>query len=731
MEQKDAPITRKAEAPAVKPALLRVFTDGRKATALWAYGLTVLVGAFLLFSIQPIAGKMLLPRLGGSTSVWSATLLFFMGVLLLGYVYAYILSRLRISAQIIVHAIVLLGVSLSVVINAIDGRLLLKETAYAAVGDAPFLYIFRFLAVQIGAPCLLLSATSTLLQVWFGTMPSGRTPYRLYASSNAGSLAAIAAYPFVIEPYLPLSWQMQTWSAVFMAYAVGMLLCMIYAFTTIKRTTHVLDSVSTSIRPGSRSMQGFARVLCWIGLPALASFQLVTTTAEITQGIAAVPFFWLVPLALYLLSYILCFSGERWYGRMPWTSALFGGIFFSIVIWTHMLISVSVLYELAIYSAILFCLCMVCHGELYRARPDSRFIAGFYMASALGGALGGFLGSVVSPMVFTRGLWEFPFGLLMGGILGGTLFVRSVRDLFSLKKRRILQYAVAAALVLPFIITVADKRPSQLIEATRNFYGVLNIRRAAETNSGKSVITLDNGRILHGNQFVESAYARTPTTYYGFESGAGLALRFNPQGAQGKPVRVGVIGLGTGTLAAYCREKDYFRFYELNPEVIKMARKHFSYLSSCRGSLDIIEGDARVALEEERRSGALHGFDVLLVDAFTDDAIPAHLLTREALALYADHLNAEHGLLGIHISNHYLNLAPLVGALARDAGWESILIDSPGEAVSGGVGSEWVLLTRDKAFFKTSPFRKYTSPFVDNETSLWTDEYSSIFEVLR
>ena len=730
MERPDTSMTQQSEAPALRPAPLRF---RKTAMAMWAYGSTVLVGAFLLFSIQPIAGKVLLPRLGGSTSVWSATLLFFMTALLVGYAYAYVLCKMRVAMQILLHTAVLLAVCLSAAINLFGGRLLFHQTAYASSALAPFSYIFLFLTTQIALPYILLSATSTLLQVWFGRVAAGRVPYRLYAFSNAGSLAAVAAYPFVIEPYLPLSLQMRAWLAMFLIYGAGMLVCMGYVFARSGTRAVHLPPFTAVAPEGGGAGPRLWKVLCWIGLAGFASFQLITTTATMTQGIAAVPLFWLVPLSLYLLSYVLCFSGERWYSRMVWASLLFVGSFFSVAVWTHMLISVPVLYELAIYSSALFCLCMVCHGELYHIRPDTRFISGFYLASAFGGALGGFMGSIISPIVFTRGLYEFPFGFMVGGVVGGLLLLYLIHDLFSPKKLRILRYAVVAALILPFMVTMIATPPHRMVEATRNFYGVLKIEKETDIKSGKSLMALYNGRILHGNQFLDPALRRAPTTYYGTESGAGLALRFHPARVQHKPLRVGVVGLGVGTLAAYCQKGDTFRFYEINPAVIRVAREYFSYLEDCPGAVSIVTGDARVALEEELWVEIQNQFDVLLIDAFTDDAIPVHLLTREAFALYRAHMTGS-AILGVHISNNHLDLGSLVSALARDAGWDAVRVDSAGISEQGGARSQWMLIAPTDSVFQADAFRSHISPAVperQDARKIWTDDYSSIFQVLR
>lgn len=705
-------------------------------TRSFLYGFTIFIGAFLMFVLEPMAGKILLPHFGGSAGVWSAALLFFMTALLAGYVYVYFLSFARPGTQVIIQALLLLSALFLVILMALPEWQGSFFENIDITGSLPFFSIFKVLTVRIGLLFILLSTTSSLLQSWLALAAPRKTPYRLYALSNAGSLLALVAYPFLIEPHLSLSSQTNLWSYAFMLYGVCFFSCMalLAYYLRLPPSAHHSEIAAPETTTDGREKQNFSgrRVLSILALTALPSMHLVATTAAITQGVAAVPFFWLVPLALYLLSFVLCFSSSRIFNRTVWGALLFPGVIVSLVAWTGASSALPVMLVVFLYSGTLFFLSMLCHGELYRLRPPVSGLPGFYVLVALGGALGAAFGSIGAPLLFVRGMWEFPLGLFYGGVFALAAIASICRRAFGESARFFIYPALLGSLLVPLFSIIPAQYASNVIAASRNFYGLLTIREEVDKHSGAPVRFLVNGAIYHGSQFQSAALRRVPTTYYGEGSGAGVALRLHPRRSIGVPLSVGVVGLGAGTLAAYCEKGDAFRLYEINPAVIALARSHFSYLADCPGEVAVVEGDARLALEEEMKSRPDEHFDVLLIDAFTDDAIPTHLLTQEVFALYRQRVESSHGILAVHVSNKHLELAPLVGALAREAGWEAILVEAPGAPERGEVFSQWVLASSDATVLHHQRLASTTVPLQVWKAGepLWSDDYSSIFQVL-
>jgi SAM-dependent methyltransferase len=675
------------------------------------YAAPILVGAFLLFQVQPIIARMILPWFGGSAAVWTTCLLFFQSVLLLGYLYAHVLHwALRPNAQAAVH-ILLLAASVAVLP-------ILPSAAWKPAGtEDPSLRILLLLAATVGLPYFLLSTTGPLVQAWYARTHEGAIPYRLYALSNAGSMFALVSYPILIEPLLGTRTQALTWSG---SYVLFVLLCSLTAW--LYRGT----DPAPRIRRPEPSAPAPARAvrLLWVALPASASILLLAVTNHITQNIAAIPFLWILPLSLYLLSFILCFESPRWYPRNFYLR-LFAVTAASMAYALSEQFRNSPVKVMApFFAAGLFICCMVCHGELARLKPHPSRLTSYYVMIALGGALGGVFVALLAPRVF-NGYYELPAGLAAcvavvwlalradphSGLAGP--WMRPAPLAASL-------LAVAVIGYLAFIIQQSGHGVRLMV---RNFYGGLKVTDTTADDDDRPIRRLTNGTITHGEQFLDPQYANLPTTYYGPNSGIGRAIR---QRQANGPLRVGVIGLGAGTLAAYGRPGDEYRFYDINPLVVRLAHTEFTFLKNSEARIKVVLGDARLSLEREPPQN----FDILAVDAFSGDSIPVHLLTREAFALYFRHLKPD-GVLAVHVSNRYLNLRPVVQLAAAALGKEARVIDNQGDD-NEVFRASWVLVTADPGFFDT-PLLHTAAAIIapPHHLRLWTDDYSNLFAILK
>lgn len=685
-----------------------------------AYASTIFVGAFLLFQVQPIIGKYILPWFGGSPSVWSVAMLFFMTVLLIGYAYAHALSRFSKRVQIIVHlaltAIALFGIWFT--LHVWGSPLTPGREWIPAEGTPPALSVLRVLAVSIGIPYFLLSTTSSLFQSWWSRFPNASSPYSFYTLSNLASLLAVLSYPFLVEPNFSLLSQGILWSYGYFLYGA---LVLVGAFLFFRYGTGEV-SVEAKTDGNTKEEPSRKTIRMWLGLSTLSAVVLLAVTNKITQSIATVPFLWLLPLSLYLLSYIIAFSGSRFYNRLLFSAGLLVLIFTTIAFGETGKIN-NFLLLTGLYSLVLFISCLVCHIELYENRPHSRYLTKFYLIISAGGVLGGIFVGLLAPVLF-RGFWEVPLALLGSALLAFSLILRS-----DFEVTRFQRIAITGALIFVACFT-AFKTANNMIEVDRNFYGLLSVY---EAGLGKDSVGrfISNGKIVHGSQFLSVAKRKFPTSYYGENSGVGLAIIHHPKREKEEPLRVGVIGLGAGVLAAYGKTGDTFIFYEINRDVLRIAKEFFTFLSDSPAKVEIVLGDARLSLEKELGTGTSDGLDVLAVDAFSDDAIPVHLLTKEAFELYKKHLSVG-GILAVHISNRHLDLYPVVLGLAEETGLRSERINSVPIDEKGVLKSEWVLLslpeTESIAFLAgvvPSPTDENIKPIV------WTDNYSNLFKVLR
>jgi hypothetical protein len=755
------------------------------------FAVTIFIGAFLLFQVQPLIGKYILPWFGGGPGVWTTCMLFFQIVLLAGYAYAHFLTRyLRPRAQAAVHSVLLVA--------AMACLPIIPGDRWKPFGlQTPTLQILQLLSVCVGLPYFVLSATGPLIQQWFSRANPLRSPYRLYALSNIGSLLALLTYPFYFESHLTRKAQASMWAWGLLAYAIGCGACAFTVFRAgVPAAATTPEPLTSATAAGPCTWARWLQPFFWIALPASASLLLLAVTNKICQDVAVIPFLWVLPLALYLLSFIICFDSPRWYARLPYTLGLVAGL--AAICWALFEgTDASIYQQVVIYSLGLFVCCMVCHGELYRLRPEPRRLTTFYLLIAAGGALGGLLAAVVAPLIFDN-FFELHWGLflcallflfvcLLGqtdpateqrkfavldrwqaiswslliaaifgldwfirhfgphirgmskpGILGTRVAVLALFTVFILSwiarghAKAFRQWRALSAIWLTLGVGVlgavlwkqAHSSSEDKVSTTRNFYGVLSVYEHRRDEPDGHHFLLQHGRITHGLQFVDPELARKPTTYYGESSGVGLAVHVLPPAGR----RIGVIGLGTGSMAVYGRAGDYLRIYEINPQVRTLATTRFTYVNNCPALVDIVMGDARLSMERDTPQD----LDLLVLDAFSSDAIPVHLLTKESFEVYLRHLK-QSGIIAVHISNHYLDLEPVVVNVARHFGFRIALIDfEENEDEWWLYASSWILLTRDPNLFTLPPIKSSVSTLSTNSAlPLWTDDFSSLFQILK
>lgn len=750
------------------------------------YALTIFTGAFLLFQVQPLIGKYILPWFGGSPGVWTTCLLFFQLLLLGGYAYAHVLSsRFSPKRQAVIHcALLLLSLAFLPIVPS--------ESWKPAPGADPTFGILHLLTVCIGLPYLVLSATGPLLQHWFSRAHPGRSPYRLYSLSNVGSLLALLSYPFYFEPKFSRHDQAWLWSGGMIIYVA---VCG-YCAWRASRSEQVPNAPGETQTSPVRSRAAWSDRGLWIAFPAVASILLMATTNKLCQDVAVIPFLWILPLALYLLSFILCFDHPRWYKRGLF-SALFVVAASVVIVLLFKGNGIRLALQVLGYSGALFVACMVCHGELFRLRPAPKYLTGYYLHISAGGALGGLLVAIVAPAVFSRlveleiGLWLLAYlvaivcimsaswslacgsavGLLLTGLVvpivsasraartsgwgsalksefgtfyreygvfAGVLLLIVVVCLLSRRafwrKEWKLQFgavplAITLGMGIVLIVEIGEDAHST-VEATRNFYGALAVTEHNNDSVLMHYYALMHGSITHGLQFTEKPQSHFRTSYYGETSGVGLAILHVPA-LGGK--KIGVVGLGTGSLAAYGESGDKIRFYDINPEVIRLARTRFTYLADTAASIDVVLGDARLSMERELHEAQFQQFDVLVLDAFSSDAIPVHLLTKEAIELYLEHM-AYGGIIAVHTSNRYLDLDPVIFKIADTLGlYASLIVDDPPDKEWWVYRSSWILLSKQADVLQAKEISDASSSPSKGKPGLrlWTDDYASLFPLLK
>ncbi len=862
------------------------------------FALTIFLSAFLLFQVQPLIAKYILPWFGGTSGVWTTCMLFFQMVLLAGYGYAHFLGRFAWRKQAVIHFVML---GLALVFMPIEPSMNWRPVD----GSAPTLRILLLLLATLGLPYLVISSTGPLLQNWFRATFPGRSPYRLYSLSNVGSLLALITFPIWIETNLSRQTQVISWSIGFGAFALCCGWCA-WKMMKLETTAAAVAVPATAAAPAADLHPDFERqallepivervpreagpsigvILLWVLLSASGSAMLLATTNQLTAEVAVVPFLWIIPLSLYLVTFIICFDNERWYSR-----TFFGLLaLFSlpiVIVLLHQGVHADLWLQITGYSGCMFACCMLCHGELARAKPNPKHLTLFYLLISAGGALGGLCVAVLAPLTL-NGYYEYHIALAVLGCVVLTAWWRSamvdpkvnrisvwpyaafaivgmlataaallvttdavkiledsLRDgavlerinemprgrrffalwweffhvvlsdretfpdgrsyfaipsavigfillAFTADRLRVSWntrpfFSMIALTVLPVALIVAlikhvDVADRDSIYTVRNFYGVLHVEETKSYHvSVANEITGDyesqdlgpqhklvHGRIMHGHQFTkDSPQRRWPTSYYGRDSGVGVAIEEHPNRNHADPSRrsmhIGCIGLGTGTLSSYGREGDKVRIYEINPAVEEVARKWFYYLGDCKADLKVVLGDARVMLERELEAGDVQKFDVLAVDAFSSDAIPVHLLTKECADMYFKHLKPD-GILALHISNRFIDLEPVTFALAKALGTKIVLITNSSDYASGVSSSTWVLLTNNEEFVaganedvNAEPWRFEEKVTAENLTTirllddekhkdigigeknpycirsvLWTDDFASLWKLLE
>ena len=681
------------------------------------------LGSFLLFLVQPLLAKQILPWFGGAQSVWTTSLLFYQTLLLAGYVYAHLSRRLGPTAQPAFHTVLLL---LSVSTLPITVSAGWKPEGSAA----PTGWLLALLTATVGGPYFLLASTTPLLHDWFGRRSGAASPYPLYAVSNAGSMLALVVYPVLVEPFLGAGAQSLAWSIAYGGFVVAAAALSL----SMTRVRHPYEGSATTPRgrdPVSRPRPSPWDVARWLTLSATGSGLLLAVTHHVTQDVASVPLLWVSPLVLYLLSLVLAFAGR--YSRRTWGALLVLALGVMALLWNWgfaLPLGVQVLAGLGVLLAG----CMVCHGELARSAPSRQLLTTFYLTMATGGALGGAGVALLAPALLSD-YWELPGLLLLAYTLLVIVLVRESEPSHSPRIRQ-LRFAVLcsvfAVATAAFVASAAVRRTGT-VDAARNFYGVLRVRDAPPGRLA-GLRVLYSGRIVHGGQHLNPRRAREATTYFTEESGVALALRHHPRRTEHLPLEVGVIGLGVGTVAAWGSPGDRFRFYEINPAAEAFARRYFTFLADGDATVHVSLGDARLSLEREFSAAAGSArFDLLVVDAFSGDAVPTHLLTREAGELYA-RATKEDGIMAFNVTNRHVDLRPVVRglAVAIGAGW--IEISSGADAGAGEIRSSWILVSRaDSALERVRPGLSVAREAgrVTDPTLLWTDDRSSILAVLR
>jgi len=664
------------------------------------FGGAVFLASFLLFLVEPIAAKQLLPVFGGSAAIWLTCLVFFQTALLVAYLYAHWFSK---RSHWISHFSLLLLATASAIV----------WTIYTINSSTtrPFLSIFAALGISIGLPFLMLGATSPLLQVWLARLETRNIPYRLFALSNLASLLALALYPTLIEPHFTLKAQRLVWCCGFAAFALvsGILTWKMRSATPVSAQSKAEDE--SEIPRSSVSHK-----ILWMLLPMAGAMQLSAVTSYLTTNIAAIPLLWILPLAVYLSTLILAFQCPRLFPRAIVTRFLvvmLAGLGYMLA---HVEVSLPLKIGISFFLVEVFISCLFCHTEAYALRPKRTSESTvFYLLFAAGGALGSFLIGIASPLIFS-----FNYDLALTFLITALLAL-AVTWNSNWGQRLLWSTASILLLALVFMLHTAYRRDTAL--AVRNFYGSLRVKQTL-SYPGATVRTLTNGTIQHGTQIFSPELRKTPTSYYAEDSGVGLALRMC---CAGRARNIGVIGLGVGTIAAYGQPGDRIRFYEINPAVAPIAENLFTYLRDSSAQVSIVEGDARSSLARE----APQKFDVLVIDAFSSDAIPLHLLTTEAVALYRNHI-VPGGILAFHISNQHVDLEPEIALLAKAAGMKAMRVSNYPNDQRGEFAATWMLLT-DNAEFFTLPgvAGKAHTPVENPKVRLWTDDYSSLLPILH
>jgi hypothetical protein len=757
------------------------------------FTVTILLSAILLFQVELIIAKHILPWFGGTSAVWITCMLFFQVMLLAGYAYGHLLHRLQLRTQSRIHRLMLVA-SLSTLVGQFalwHSPLVLDSSWKPRASGNPFSQVLVLLAVSVGLPFLVLASTAPILQAWWRRIYPHRSPYRLYAVSNFGSFLGLISYPFLVEPFLRLNTQARLWTWAYFVFVLGFGYCAIRVVGATESATEEAPRPEEQLlKVGQNQRPGTNLVIMWLGLAGCASAMFLSTTNQLCKNVAPVPLLWILPLALYLLTFTLCFEADGRYSR-KWFHPAFA---LAIVLASFILVSTgtrgNLLLQIAIYSFVLFVGCMVCHGELARLKPDPQHLTLFYLVVAAGGVLGGIFVGLAAPSLFP-GYWEYEISLWVAAFLfllvlyrdrTSWLYGTSIKSpLLLVAAAAVLPESMAIAIgikqlvsTLPYVIVVtcalclllwgkqkpitdrnyriiivgscsfallvlasaflvAGKAPRDKVAAVRNFYGALTIEHKNPHDPALEGYAMEHGEIMHGFEFRAPGRRFIPTAYFTPDSGLGLVFanhsRSEPPGSARQGLRIGIVGLGVGTVAAYGHAGDYIRFYEINPEVLRLASdtRYFHYVKECPAKVDFVLGDARLSLEREFALGSQQDFDILAIDAFSGDAPPVHLLTEEAFRLYFQRLKNPRGVLAVNVTNTILDLRPVSVAAAERLGLNSVWVHTDGDGEISST-SDWVLVSRDLATIDSiAASAKHASKLQSSESYLWTDDYSNLF----
>jgi hypothetical protein len=758
------------------------------------FGITIFLSAFLLFWVQLLIGKYILPWFGGAAAVWTTCMLFFQVLLLAGYAYAHWLtSRLKARAQTLLHCAIVVSSLLVLGCLAIvwDSPITPGSSWKPNGVGHPVIQIVTLLSVSVGLPFLVLSSTGPLLQAWYWRVYGGASPYRLYSLSNLGSFLSLLAFPALLEPALTLKSQGWLWALAYLVFAVS---CAYNALRGVKGSRQEIgpqDVAPTEEADGFRPSKG--NYFLWGSFSACASILFLATTNQICQDIGVVPLLWIVPLGIYLLSFVICFEHERWYSR-KWFHLAFGLAMWAACFVLYDGAVTNIFAQIVIYAVVLFVFCMVCNGELAHSKPQARFLTSFYLTVAAGGALGGIFVALMAPHIF-QGFWEYQLGLWMAALLLLIILIRDKKSWLYRSKLGSPVVVVAIAALLPetAALTITKSKNSaghlsafvalglvayalsnrnrtgstkarekaapvycgaalllaaitlggtafghvaNAIVVSRSFYGVLSVVPQNMDDPTRAAYCLNHGRVVHGCQLRAQDLRQTPTAYYGPASGVGIAILHAASAVSPthRNLRIGVVGLGVGTLAAYGKPGDTLRFYEINPDVVRIAsdRRYFSFLSDSLARIQMVTGDGRLSLENELDLHEQPDFDVLVIDAFSGDAIPVHLLTVEAFETYIKSLKKPSGILAIHITNSYLDLRPVVFAAARRLGLQAIWVHSAGDGKTTS-DSNWVLISTRGNLPEVDAAARGVGEDAGYVRTIrpWTDDYSNLFQILN
>ena len=663
---------------------------------------TIFLSAFLLFLVQPVIAKQILPWFGGAAAVWATCLVFFQSVLLFGYAYSDWTTRLLTPRKQAWLHIGLLAASLALLP-------IIPSAAWKPVeGGEPMLLILGLLGATIGLPYFLLSTTSPLVQAWYWQSFRHKVPYRLFALSNFASLLALLSYPVLIEPFLPLAAQSWLWSIGYVGFVV---LCGATAFVSTRASITAAAPAAEEGGPAGTAPT-VGDYLLWISLSAMGSCLLLAVTNHLTQNIASIPFLWVVPLSIYLITFILCFDHPRWYVRGPFLAAT--GIMLPLMAW--FVDSLDLYIAAPLYAAGLFVCCMFCHGELTRVKPGPRHLTTFYLMISIGGAIGALLVGIAAPNLLS-GYYEVGITLVACAVL---LYHRTMAGRW---------WAAGAALgVLTATATFTVINSMEYLEKTRvvmrNFYGVVRTR---DYPAPVPFRVMYHGGINHGGQLLEDGMRNRPTSYFSETSGYGRTFASLGEG----PLRVGIIGLGAGAIAAYSRAGDLFRFYEIDPQVAAVAVTEFSFLKDSPAQTDIVLGDGRLSLERE----PVQNYDVMAIDAFSGDSIPMHLITREAMAAYLRHLKPD-GVIVFQATNRFVDIAPVVSRLAAEFGMTAVLVSDNPESNDGAdywiSGTDQIIVTRNARILEAAPIKSVAQKLAPHPNfRIWTDDYYNLLRILK